>query len=157
MRAQRLPPPRQRLHHRIDHAVRSRQATHPAAQTGLVTPRALTVYVHAKVCVIDDRWASVGSDNFNRRSWTHDSELSAAVLDTTPAGNGADNYARDLRVALGREHLDDVGECTDPRAMFDAFAHSATALQHWHDGGRVGPRPPGRLRPLADPPMSLTT
>ena len=41
------------------------------------------VYVHAKVCVVDDVWASVGSDNFNRRSWTHDSELSSAVLDTT--------------------------------------------------------------------------
>ena len=54
------------------------------------------VYVHAKVCVVDDVWASVGSDNFNRRSWTHDSELSSAVLDTTrdpreprdPAGDG---------------------------------------------------------------------
>ena len=41
------------------------------------------VYVHAKVCVIDDVWACVGSDNFNRRSWTHDSELSCAVLDET--------------------------------------------------------------------------
>ena len=41
------------------------------------------VYVHAKVCVVDDVWASVGSDNVNRRSWTHDSELSAAVLDET--------------------------------------------------------------------------
>jgi phosphatidylserine/phosphatidylglycerophosphate/cardiolipin synthase-like enzyme len=54
------------------------------------------VYVHAKVCVVDDVWASVGSDNFNRRSWTHDSELSCAVLDDTrderapldPAGTG---------------------------------------------------------------------
>ena len=41
------------------------------------------VYVHAKVCVVDDVWVSVGSDNFNRRSWTHDSELSSGVLDTT--------------------------------------------------------------------------
>src|SRR3954464_724075 len=39
------------------------------------------VYVHAKVCVVDDTWVSVGSDNFNRRSWTHDSELSSTVLD----------------------------------------------------------------------------
>jgi phosphatidylserine/phosphatidylglycerophosphate/cardiolipin synthase-like enzyme len=23
------------------------------------------IYVHAKVCVIDDTWATVGSDNFN--------------------------------------------------------------------------------------------
>ena len=39
------------------------------------------VYVHAKVVVIDDVWAMIGSDNLNRRSWTHDSELSCAVLD----------------------------------------------------------------------------
>ena len=58
------------------------------------------VYVHAKVCVIDDVWASVGSDNFNRRSWTHDSELSCAVLDDTG------EFARDLRLRLLREHLD---------------------------------------------------
>ena len=74
------------------------------------------VYVHAKVCVIDDVWASVGSDNFNRRSWTHDSELSCAVLDDTrderepadPAGlgDGARVFARDLRLRLWREHLD---------------------------------------------------
>src|SRR5690349_1011283 len=41
------------------------------------------VYVHAKVVVVDDVWAMVGSDNLNRRSWTHDSELSIGVLDAT--------------------------------------------------------------------------
>ena len=44
------------------------------------------VYVHAKACVIDDTWATVGSDNFNRRSWTHDSELSAVVIDRARPG-----------------------------------------------------------------------
>ena len=42
------------------------------------------VYVHAKACVVDDVWATVGSDNLNLRSWTHDSELSCAILDDDP-------------------------------------------------------------------------
>ena len=40
------------------------------------------IYVHAKTVVVDDVWAAVGSDNLNRRSWTHDSELSIGVLDS---------------------------------------------------------------------------
>ncbi|HEX3453574.1 MAG TPA: phospholipase D family protein, partial [Gaiellaceae bacterium] len=39
------------------------------------------IYVHSKVCVVDDLWAAIGSDNLNRRSWTHDSEVSCAVID----------------------------------------------------------------------------
>ena len=46
---------------------------------GVENHQGTPVYVHAKVCVIDDVWAAVGSDNVNRRSWTHDSELSCAV------------------------------------------------------------------------------
>lgn len=121
------------------------------------------VYVHAKVCVVDDVWASVGSDNFNRRSWTHDSELSCAVLDDTrderapvdPAGrgDGARLFARELRLRLWREHLDrpaDGSGDADLLAPADAVATivaAADALQDWHDRGQVGPRPPGRLRP----------
>ena len=41
------------------------------------------IYVHAKACVVDDVWLMVGSDNLNRRSWTHDSELSCSVIDAT--------------------------------------------------------------------------
>ena len=63
------------------------------------------VYVHAKICVVDDVWATVGSDNFNTRSWTHDSELSAAAIldderdtrapdDPGGLGDGARCFAR---------------------------------------------------------------
>jgi phosphatidylserine/phosphatidylglycerophosphate/cardiolipin synthase-like enzyme len=115
------------------------------------------IYVHAKVCVIDDVWAAVGSDNLNRRSWTHDSELSAAVLDETldereprdPAGlgDGARVFARRLRLQLWREHLgrgeDDDGDLLDPVEGFDAWRQAAAALTAWHEAGRHGPRPPG--------------
>jgi phosphatidylserine/phosphatidylglycerophosphate/cardiolipin synthase-like enzyme len=127
------------------------------------------VYVHAKVCVVDDVWAVVGSDNFNRRSWTHDSELSAAVLDGTRdpreprdpggLGDGARVYARDLRLRLMREHLDlhAADALLDPAAAFAELRRSADALEAWHRGDRTGPRPPGRLRPLVDPDLSRTT
>jgi phosphatidylserine/phosphatidylglycerophosphate/cardiolipin synthase-like enzyme len=118
------------------------------------------IYVHAKVCVVDDVWASVGSDNFNRRSWTHDSELSCAVLDETrderepldPAGrgDGARVYARNLRLRLMAEHLDlageQVGDLVDPADAVRVIEESADALDGWYAGGKVGERPPGRLR-----------
>ena len=129
------------------------------------------VYVHAKVCVVDDVWASVGSDNVNRRSWTHDSELSCAVIDDEADereprvvdrfGDGARRFARELRLQLAREHLDraadDDQDLIDPLAAFRAFADSAAHLQRWHDSGRRGPRPPGRLRPYLTPALSRRT
>jgi phosphatidylserine/phosphatidylglycerophosphate/cardiolipin synthase-like enzyme len=145
---------------------------------GIENHDGLPVYVHAKVCVMDDIWTSIGSDNFNRRSWTHDSELSAVVVDTE--GGDHSSYARRLRLSLAAEHLDrEVGpaefpgdtsriqtgtepgdlddsellrvmsDCVDADGMFDAYARSAAALQAWYDGGRRGERPPGRLRPLS--------
>ncbi|HEX4813433.1 MAG TPA: phospholipase D-like domain-containing protein [Nonomuraea sp.] len=114
------------------------------------------VYVHAKVCVVDDVWAAVGSDNVNLRSWTFDSELSCAVVDAEPDPRppaGARRYARDLRLTLAAEHLDrdDVADLCDPEEAFAAFAESAARLESWHRGGRRGPRPPGRLRPHPHP------
>jgi phosphatidylserine/phosphatidylglycerophosphate/cardiolipin synthase-like enzyme len=135
---------------------------------GIENHQGLPVYVHAKVCVIDDWWATIGSDNFNRRSWTHDSELSAVVLDTSAADHSV--YARRLRLALAAEHLDrrigpaddesllDVmADCIDPVGMFDAFASAADALQQWHDAGRSGVRPAGRLRRLREVHLSPVT
>jgi phosphatidylserine/phosphatidylglycerophosphate/cardiolipin synthase-like enzyme len=119
------------------------------------------VYVHAKVSVIDDVWASVGSDNFNRRSWSHDSEIACAVLDealdarepTDPAGmtDGARAFARDLRLRLWREHLGrragDDRDLLDPAEAWAAFRDTAQALERWHLAAGRGPRPPGRVRP----------
>jgi phosphatidylserine/phosphatidylglycerophosphate/cardiolipin synthase-like enzyme len=118
------------------------------------------VYVHAKVCIIDDVWMMVGSDNLNRRSWTNDSELSCAVLDDErddrepldPAGlgDGARRLARDTRLRLWREHLDrdahDDADLIDLGRGNDALLASAHALDVWHEGQRLGPRPAGRLR-----------
>jgi phosphatidylserine/phosphatidylglycerophosphate/cardiolipin synthase-like enzyme len=118
------------------------------------------IYVHAKVVVIDDVFAMVGSDNMNRRSWTHDSELSIAVLDgerdrrvpQDPAGlgDGARVFARDLRLRLWREHLgetaDDEDVLLDGAAGFERWRDRAAGLDAWHEEGRGGHRPPGRVR-----------
>jgi phosphatidylserine/phosphatidylglycerophosphate/cardiolipin synthase-like enzyme len=114
------------------------------------------VYVHAKVCVVDDEWAVVGSANLNRRSWTHDSELCAAVSGPDGSSAGAE-YARGLRMTLAAEHLDGPLTDPDPAATLTEYARSAARLQRWYDRGCNEPRPPGRLRPIADPDLSLAT
>jgi phosphatidylserine/phosphatidylglycerophosphate/cardiolipin synthase-like enzyme len=124
-------------------------------------PAGIPVYVHAKISVIDDVWASVGSDNFNRRSWSHDSEIACAVVDATrdprnpvdPAGlgDGARKFARDLRLQLWREHLGRAGgddhDLLDPVDAVRIFRETALALDRWHLGGRRGDRPAGHVRP----------
>src|ERR1022692_2469755 len=91
------------------------------------------VYVPAKVVVVDDVWAMIGSDKLNRRSWSHDSDLSIGVLDSErdprdprdPAGlgDGARTFARDLRLRLWREHLDrdgsELADLVHPDAAFN--------------------------------------
>jgi len=121
---------------------------------GLENRAGTPVYVHAKVCIVDDTWLAVGSDNINLRSWTHDSELGCAVLDLGdadgPDAGEAGGLARSVRLALAREHLDradgDDADLVDPDKAFAAFVRAADELEAWHAGGRVGPRPPGRLR-----------
>jgi len=102
----------------------------------------------------------VGSDNLNRRSWTHDSELSCSVIDsrrdgrapTDPAGlgDGARVLARETRVRLAAEHLgraaDDVADLVDPASWFEALRKGANALDSWYRLDGVGDRPPGHLR-----------
>ncbi|MBX5451228.1 phospholipase D-like domain-containing protein [Thermogemmatispora sp.] len=55
------------------------------------------IYVHAKVALIDDLWATVGSANLNNRGMRDDAEMNVATLDS--------ELARGLRLLLWGEHL----------------------------------------------------
>ncbi len=117
------------------------------------------IYVHAKVCVIDDVWATVGSDNLNRRSWTHDSELSCAVidgeldsrqpLDPGGLGDGSRRFARNLRLTLWAEHLgipmSDAGllDIANSGALWERAARD---LERFNAEGNHGRRPASRVR-----------
>ena len=116
------------------------------------------VYVHAKVCVVDV-WAIVGSDNLNLRSWTHDSELSCAVLDATrdaraPSdpgglGDGARVSPATCASADGRAPRPQGRRGVSPgpaRGVRETWAKAADELEGWYAGGCVWPRPPGRVQ-----------
>jgi phosphatidylserine/phosphatidylglycerophosphate/cardiolipin synthase-like enzyme len=122
---------------------------------GLENSVGAPIYVHAKACVVDDTWACIGSDNANRRSWTHDSELSAGFADSSSTG-----VARSLRLELAHEHLGRAAsdyDLEDPGQWFNAFRDAAKALDEWHVGDRAGPRPPGQLRSYTQPAQSRST
>ncbi|MFN8192790.1 MAG: phospholipase D family protein [Nocardioidaceae bacterium] len=99
------------------------------------------IYIHAKVCIVDDAWMTIGSDNLNLRSWTHDSEITAAVVD--PDGV----LPRELRSSLWAEHLGLSPD--DPR-----LADPGDAMRLWNE--RVGA--PGSRARLHEPePLSSHT
>jgi phosphatidylserine/phosphatidylglycerophosphate/cardiolipin synthase-like enzyme len=104
------------------------------------------IYVHAKVCIVDDEWLTCGSDNFNRRSWTSDSELTCAV--------DSPELARAVRSELWSEHLGTDDPELDPIPGFEQWQQQSVALDTWHATGCPGPRPPGRLRPHHPEPVT---
>ena len=57
-----------------------------------------TVYVHAKIGIVDDRWLTVGSANLNEHSLFNDTELNVVVQD--------EELARSTRERLWAEHLE---------------------------------------------------
>jgi len=101
------------------------------------------IYVHAKVCIVDDIWMTIGSDNLNRRSWTHDSEICCAVVDR------AGELPRATRLRLAREHLADTDgslALDEPELWIDALTSGAHQLDTWHARSARGARPLGHLR-----------
>jgi phosphatidylserine/phosphatidylglycerophosphate/cardiolipin synthase-like enzyme len=67
-----------------------------------------TAYVHSKLLVVDDEAAFIGSVNSSRRSWFHDSEIDATLVDTNGPGGiapGTRGSVRDFRCDLWSRHL----------------------------------------------------
>jgi len=62
-------------------------------------------YIHAKLVIVDDRFASIGSPNCNSRGWTHDSEVTAGVFDESHDDTLALHFAHRLRIKVWAEHL----------------------------------------------------
>jgi phosphatidylserine/phosphatidylglycerophosphate/cardiolipin synthase-like enzyme len=77
------------------------------------------IYVHAKIALIDDCWATIGSCNIGARSFFGDTELNASFYD--PA------VVRALRRDLLREHLGVDTASLDDRAAFAKYREIALA------------------------------
>lgn len=60
----------------------------------------LSVYVHCKLMIVDDAWATIGSCNLHRHSLGGSSEMNASIWDAA--------VARDLRERLRRKHDGDM-------------------------------------------------
>lgn len=56
-----------------------------------------SIYVHAKVAIVDDLWFTVGSANLNNRGMRDDTEMNVGTLDK--------ELAQNLRLMLWSEHL----------------------------------------------------
>lgn len=77
------------------------------------------VYVHAKIMLVDDAWATIGSTNFVGRSFKKETEMNASFWSA--------KVVRDLREKLFDEHLAGTAKSLMPPAAFDHFAATARA------------------------------
>ena len=89
----------------------------PRSPVRATTAGATSVYVHSKLMLVDDTWATIGSCNLHSRSLFGSSEMNAAIWD--PA------FARKLRCELLAEHLGTDTSQLDDRATLRHFAHVA--------------------------------
>jgi phosphatidylserine/phosphatidylglycerophosphate/cardiolipin synthase-like enzyme len=64
-----------------------------------------SLYVHAKVGIVDDRWLTIGSANLNEHSLFNDSEMNVVTCDP--------RVARATRLRLWAEHLECTAEEVD--------------------------------------------
>ena len=85
------------------------------------------IYVHAKIMLVDDAWATIGSCNLHWNSLNGHSEMNASFWDAAAV--------RDLRRALFQEHLDRDTAALDDLAALALFRKIAAANRERHDAG----------------------
>lgn len=88
------------------------------------------VYVHSKLMLVDDRWATIGSCNLHRASITGNAELNVSVWDP--------EVVRSLRCRLLAEHLGHPADDLDDRAALVALKDVADRNRLRRDRGDRG-------------------
>jgi cardiolipin synthase len=88
------------------------------------------IYVHDKLMIIDDEWATIGSANIHRPSMHGNAELNASIWDP--------GFARALRVELFAEHLEADTNALADTAAFHRFKEFAAANSSGHAPARRG-------------------
>lgn len=85
------------------------------------------IYIHAKVMLIDDTWATIGSGNLHAGALFRNTEMNASFWDA-PA-------VKDLRCALLLEHLGTDTRQLDDRAAFHLYRRIARENRRRLDAG----------------------
>jgi phosphatidylserine/phosphatidylglycerophosphate/cardiolipin synthase-like enzyme len=94
-------------------------------------------YVHAKIWIVDDEFAVIGSVNSNKRSWMHDSEVAAGIYETSTDRVLRYRLAHWLRIEIWKEHLN-MRTVEGSAELADGVASAV----HWlrlPEGARVRP------------------
>lgn len=85
------------------------------------------IYVHDKVMIVDDAWATIGSCNLHAFSLEGSTEMNCSFHDP--------DIARQLRCDLMAEHLGRDVQGLDDRAAMALFRETADANRYRHDTG----------------------
>lgn len=88
----------------------ARQAGHtcfgPLLQAGVRIFEYQKTYLHAKTLVVDDSWTSIGTNNFNNRSFSLNDELTVSISDKSIATQLANHFLDDLGVSNELDYKD---------------------------------------------------
>jgi cardiolipin synthase len=82
-------------------------------KSGVLVHKFRPGFIHAKICVVDDQVASVGSANFDTRSFELNFETNAVIYDA------------EVAQAIGEKFLKDVTELSDPMTLEQYSARSS--------------------------------